>query len=96
MAYVNLNSLSKTAEKQLDSCAYLPNGIEFYTTVFGPGADSKYVCSVAICYPSCSAAEPQRDCLGKFETVKAAVDAANSIATDASNEAPATIFGLIA
>lgn len=93
MAIFSIEDFEQNTPRTIESARVLPNGVEIHVTVFNPADSDKYICTVAVCLPTSTAAEPQYAKVGSFATLDAAVDAANAIAEGAASEKPQAIFG---
>lgn len=93
MAFFSIGEFEQSAPRTVKSARLLPNGVEMHVTVFNPAGSGKHVCTVAVCLPTNTSAEPQYAKIGSFATLGAAVDAANAIAADVAGEEPRAIFG---
>ena len=88
----NLENYTKKTPVQMDASTILNNGVDFYSTIFGPDLNGQYSCTVSIGAPKTCAGDSQSCLIGKFSSPEEAADGARREARMTQSADPKDIF----
>lgn len=92
MDALDLGSYLKKTPLQMDASTTLENGVDFYSTIFGPDINGQYSCTVSIGAPRTCAGDSQSCLIGKFSSPEEAADEARGVARMTQSADPKDIF----
>lgn len=92
MDALDLGSYLKKTPLQMDASTTLGNGVDFYSTIFGPDLNGQYFCTVSIGAPKTCAGDSQSCLIGKFSSPGEAADGARRVARMSQSADPKVIF----
>ena len=93
MDALDLGRYIKKTPLQMDVSSTLNNGVDFYSTIFGPDLKGQYSCTVSIGSSGTCAGDSQSYLIGRFSSPEEAAGKARRVAGMVQAADPEEIFG---